>query len=202
MTDTADNPSQNQPTEPEEFQPVAAVLAWVLPGLGHAYLGDLKRGLLVGGGVMFLFLGGLLVGGIDSVDSGLFFSNKLGGMWAKATGSKFTPEKVEGGDPVWFLGQIFVGPIALGVDYVHQRSFKVRDPSTGALRGAWPDESRDPTSGLPMARGPGSTPPNVRALARVGEIGTLSCTVAGMMNLIAMIDAGFNRRRRKPGGRA
>ena len=46
----------------------AAVLGWILPGLGHASLGDRRRGLLVGGGVLGLFLGGLLIGGLDVVD--------------------------------------------------------------------------------------------------------------------------------------
>lgn len=96
-----------QPTDheqtPESFQPVAGVLAFLLPGLGHAYLGDPKRGLLIGVGVLGLFVGGLLIGGVDVVDSREDF-------W-------------------WFVGQAPVGPVAFAVDRVNQTYMKATDPS-------------------------------------------------------------------------
>jgi len=50
-------------TGPDEtFQPVAGVLAFLVPGMGHLWLGETKRGILG------WFLGGLLIGGIDVVD--------------------------------------------------------------------------------------------------------------------------------------
>ena len=39
--------------------------------------------------------------------------------------------------------------------------------------------------------GPGQGPPNKKSLAKVNELGTLFATIAGMMNLIAVIDAAF-----------
>ena len=71
----------------------AAVLGWILPGLGHASLGDRRRGLLVGGGVLGLFLGGLLIGGLDVVD--------------------------RREDHLWFLAQAGAGPVALVADYAN-----------------------------------------------------------------------------------
>ena len=56
--------------EPDEarFSPLAAFLAWLWPGLGHISLGEKKRGLYIMFGVLFLFVCGVLVGGIDAVD--------------------------------------------------------------------------------------------------------------------------------------
>lgn len=84
--------------DPEVFQPVAGVLAAVFPGLGHAALGEVRRGALICLGVMGLFLGGMLIGGIDVVD--------------------------RHEDKWWFVLQAGVGPTAFVVDSVHQRFVK------------------------------------------------------------------------------
>lgn len=165
------------------FQWVAFVLSIALPGAGHAYLGETRRAILIGSGVLGMFFGGMLIGGIDVVDRREDF--------------------------VWFLGQALVGPIAFGTDYVHEHMIKVRDPS-GVIRSAHPYEIRNPKNGHPiMVRDPESgaplqfpdprtgtsrlstpadRPPNKKSLGRVNEIGTLFCTLAGMLNLICMID--------------
>jgi hypothetical protein len=165
------------------FNPVALALAVALPGAGHAYLGEKKRALLIGGGVLGMFFGGMLIGGIDVVDRREDF--------------------------VWFLGQALVGPVAFGTDYVHQTMIKVHDPS-GVVRSAHPYEIRNPKNGhaimvrdpdtgaalqfsdprtgqLRMST-PADRPPNKKSLGRVNEIGTLFSTLAGMLNLICMID--------------
>lgn len=144
---------------PEGFQPHAALAALVFPGGGHALLGDLRRGACVAAGVLGLFFGGLFIGGIDVIDSKE--------------------------DRVWFLGQAFVGPIAFGVDYLHQNHFKVREP-TGRLRSANPNETRGQDA-VPVI----GTPPNRKSIAKVNELGTLFAAIAGMMNLIAVIDAAY-----------
>lgn len=182
--------SQNQPAE-EHFQPVAGLLAFVLPGLGHAWLGDIQRGLLIAAGILGLFFGGLLVAGLDAVDSGLYFANKIRASQGKA------PHQSEGGDPIWFAGQMFVGPVAFAVDAVHQYGFKIREPIAGGseafkFRPPLPDEERQgsgPTVGMSNGRNPGNVVSYRRALGRVGEIGTLCCMIAGLLNLIAIIDA-------------
>lgn len=195
----------------ESPQPIAAALAFVFPGLGHLYLRQKKRAVLVATGVLGLFLTGLLVAGIDAVDSGAWYITKLNNLTGKPT--RFTRTD---GDPIWFLGEMFCGPLAFGIDYYHQTSLKVID-SSGTLRTAWPNEIRDPKTGGPIqvrsdantepllftdpATGqaristPADRPPYTKPLARVAEIGTLSCTLAGMLNLIAIVDCAFNRRR-------
>jgi len=133
------------------------VLGIVLPGAGHVLVGESKRGLLVAAGVLGLFVGGLLIGGISVVDSRE--------------------------QRIWYVGQVMVGPIAYAVDRVHQ-GLKVRDPDTGRL----------------VAPSPGNRPAYEPSLGRMHELGTLYCAIAGMMNLIAVLDVTFHRGRRDARG--
>ncbi|GJQ29369.1 MAG: hypothetical protein HBSAPP03_12530 [Phycisphaerae bacterium] len=149
------------PPPPSGFQPLALLGAAIFPGLGHVLGKDPKRGACVALGVLGLFFGGILIGGIDVIDSKE--------------------------DRVWFYGQALVGPVAFGVDYLHQSRFKVHAPG-GVVRSAYPTEGRDPTTGAPVV---GGRPPNTKSIGKMNEIGTLFATIAGMMNLIAVIDAGF-----------
>lgn len=192
----------------EPFQPLAALLALAFPGAGHLYLGYPRRALAIAAGVLGLFAGGVFIGGIDCVD------------------------RKE--DPIWFAGQALVGPLALGVDALHQSAFKAYDPGVELARTVGdvlyrqtrrspkPDEIRvhktltlKDESGqtvqmtVPVfqlgasasARTKGgadkpSLPPLTKSLGRMNELGTLFGTVAGMMNLICVIDAAWMHRRR------
>lgn len=196
---------------PHGLDLLAGILAVVLPGLGHAARGEVFRGLVAGACVLAMFFGGMLIGGIDVVDSRE--------------------------DKWWFYGQAFVGPIAFGVDHLHQNRFKAHGipPETEGgqatyrtserqlmgehrLRSVFPSETRKvvevrvltgpgqlpETRQLPVAvpAGEGEGPPNTKSLARVNEIGTLYALCAGMLNLIVILDALFpsmNRVRRKKG---
>lgn len=151
------------------FRPLPMLAAIILPGLGHVVAGEVKRGVLAGAGVLGLFFGGLFIGGIDVVDSKE--------------------------DSVWFYGQALVGPLAFGVDWAHQGRFKVID-AKGNLRSANPNEGRDPATGKIVL---GGTPPNEKSLGKVNELGTLFATVAGMLNLVIILDAGFPSRDKPKG---
>ncbi|MEM1330398.1 MAG: DUF6677 family protein [Planctomycetota bacterium] len=160
------------------LNPAAGVAAMMLPGLGHAILGRPKRGAYIAGGVLGLFLMGLLVGGIDAIDSRE--------------------------DRLWFYGQACVGPLTFAVDHLHQTRFKVLDPATQEPRTAVPGETRSP-GGAAAPAPDGVRPPNLKGLGRVNELGTLAITLAGFMNLIAVFDAllpGRTLRRRTGGGAA
>ncbi|HYE63577.1 MAG TPA: DUF6677 family protein [Phycisphaerales bacterium] len=178
--------STNEPRFP------ALLAAVLLPGLGHVVAGERLRGLFVAVGILGLFFGGMLVGGIDTID-----------------------RKDNG---VWFIGQALVGPLAFGVDYLHQEKFKAYDPSImGAAtlaqvknarkRSGYPDEQmQDAEVSTNQGRfkvkvwgkaPPGGGPPNATSVGKVNELGTLFSTIAGMLNLIAIIDAGFPGRPRK-----
>lgn len=139
----------------ESFQPAAAVAALIFPGLGHLVLGMPRRAILIAIGVLGLFLGGLLIGGVDVVDSRE--------------------------DRWWFVGQAGLGPVAFGVDWLHQARLKVDDPPAGA-GGNWFEGRPEPA--------------RVKSIGHVNEIGSLFATVAGMLNAICIIDAAWNTRRR------
>jgi hypothetical protein len=130
----------------ESLQIVPGILALVLPGLGHAALGKARRGVMVAIGVLGLFFGGVLIGGVDAIDAR--------------------------NDRWWFIGQSLVGPTAFAVNWVNQ-SLAASDPGATAGPG-WREAS-------PPAR--------VRSIAHSNEMGMLFATIAGMLNLIAVVDA-------------
>ncbi|MCA9278253.1 MAG: hypothetical protein H6815_06300 [Phycisphaeraceae bacterium] len=180
---TTTQPNHEAPRE--GFDIAAGLLAVVFPGLGHFVFRERWRGITAMIGVMGLFLSGLLVGGIDCVD------------------------KRE--DRIWFIGQALVGPAAFATNWYHQNMLKVHDGNT--FRTAWPHEIRDPkthrpiqvrheTTGQPMEFVDPKTgqtrlgtdkdmPPNTKSISRINEIGTLMATLAGMLNLIVILDALF-----------
>lgn len=183
---------------PTAFSPKGLLFGLILPGAGHMATGQVARGVLVLAGVLGLFFGGIFIGGIDVIDSQE--------------------------DQIWFIGEALVGPIAFGVDAVHQKHFKAYDPEMlkkvvtaqelerVPRRSGYPDEMRVEQT-LQLSSGPvtvpvfvpataGKGPPNQKSLAKVNELGTLFCTIAGMMNLIAVIDAAFPSDRRKSPGQA
>lgn len=191
------------------FHWLALLAACAFPGAGHFVRGEKSRAAAVCTGVMGLFLGGMLVGGIDVIDSKE--------------------------DRPWFYAQALVGPAAFGVDWVHQNKLKVVD-ANGRLRSAYPDEVRrddnagpvsfiDPVTekARPFKRGQEIVAPETIGLfspatievknernqmvvaqvrgtksmsvGRVNELGMLMAGLAGMVNLIVIIDAGFPSKR-------
>jgi len=130
----------------ERFNPIAGVLAYLLPGLGHWYLGEARRGVLIAVGVFWLFFGGVLIGGIDSVD------------------------RVE--DKWWFVGQAGTGPVAFAVDLAHQTQFKLVDDN-----------------GRPYSPPPGPDSRADKSIGHANEIGSLFGAIAGMLNIMCVIDA-------------
>jgi hypothetical protein len=144
-----------------QFTPSAAILAWLWPGLGHIHLGQRTRGLLVMFGVLFLFLGGVLIGSLDVID--------------------------RKDDRLWFLAQVLCGPIAIAADFANQNMLK---PASGNLLDRY-------------ERGDAEVARHVRrkSLGHVNEMGTLYCALAGLMNLVVILDALQHRQRRSEPGR-
>lgn len=175
-------PTASAPSTPPTFRPLPFLAACILPGLGQLVGGEAKRGALVATGILGLFFGGIFIGGVDVIDSRE--------------------------DRAWFFGQALVGPLSFGVDYYHQNHLKVKLGPKGMVRSAYPDEGRATEGmldekGTPIPVGSpvvGGTPPNVKSIAKINEIGTLYTTIAGMLNVIAIIDAGLWSRRRSPPG--
>lgn len=150
---------------------VGGFAAAVFPGLGHIVQRRTKRGILATVGVMGLFLYGLLIGGIDAVDSR--------------------------NDKIWFAGAALLGPVGFGTDWVHQNMFKAYDPGGAFPRSGRPGEVRltedverptwTPATAEQLESGEGR--PNTPGLGRLNEIAMLSIALAGMLNLIVFLDA-------------
>lgn len=161
--------------EPLRVNPVAGVLAFLIPGAGHVFLGQTRRGLLMGAGVLGLFLAGMLVGGLAIVDS------KSGRLENRIS----------------FYGQALVGPVAIAVDRVHQSMFKGVDLETRQVRPAGPGETLirpgDPRNGQAFTivgpAGDGEGPAYMRSQGKEQEIGLLYTVIAGMLNFVVILDA-------------
>ena len=89
-------PSSTSPTPSTRWQPLAAVAAWVFPGLGHLLTGQITRGIVLMVAIGSLWTAGLLIGGISVIEH-------------RSESGAFRP---------WFLGQMLVAP-TLPVDYLH-----------------------------------------------------------------------------------
>ena len=103
--------------------------------MGHIAIGHKRRGLLIMFGVIFLVFCGVLVGGVDAVD--------------------------HKNDGLWFIAQVWCGPIVVGVDLMNQ---------------AW-------VAPLPI-----SQRATLAGLSHTNEIGTLFIAMAGLMNFVVLLD--------------
>lgn len=106
---------------------IAGVLAWLVPGAGHLYLGEKPRGLLLCVGVCVTFFLGVLLGGVVMVD--IHYSKP------------------------WFLAQILTGAPCIIATLLQN----MLHTEVGVGRGV--------------------------------ELGQVYTGVAGMMNLLAVLDA-------------
>lgn len=130
------------PADVRTFQPLAGILAWVVPGLGHYVLGQRVRGIRIFAGMALLIFGGLFIGGVDTVDSK--------------------------NDSLWFMAQACAGPVVLGVDVINQKYVKEL-PAADQI--AW------------------------RSLGHVNSAGTLFIALAGLLNVVVILDALYPARR-------
>lgn len=151
-----------------------------------------RRAAAIASGVLGLFFGGLLLGGLDTIDSRE--------------------------DRLWFYVHALVGPLAFGADWINQNQLKAwameespaarpvpvfRSAYQGEVRVKAEVDGRRPYPALEAMpqwgradefsgpRGAG------KAVGKVNEVALLMCALAGMMNLVAVLDAAFNRRARE-----
>jgi hypothetical protein len=160
-----------------------AALGWLIPGAGYLLLGDRARGLTVGITVAVLFIGGLLIGGVrvlevpgygphgqpleavvsrDRQHENLVEENSDDNQRDLGWVMRIHPIDEIRNKP-WSIAQVMAGPLAV---------------AAGA--GAVIASERDAATGLPVG---------ARSHARVNEIGVLYTAIAGMLNLLAIIDA-------------
>ena len=162
--------------------PLVAVAGWIVPGAGYLLLGQVARGVTIGVTILFLFIAGVLIGGIRVIDVPGFTS-----LGEKKIVIKPDPDKLVGPSPrewslrahplqtvfekPWYVGQVLAGPICLAASYL-------------SVEGAKPENPGAVVSRVPPSH------------ARVWEIGTLYTAVAGMLNLLAIIDSSYRAGRK------
>jgi hypothetical protein len=185
---------------------LVAIAALLLPGLGYWIMGQRSRGLAVGISILSLFVLGVLIGGIRIVDppgygeygyhimlvdhlenssrQQVIVTTRLDPTSAENEANpllqrNFGNASVKGwallDQPInelankpWYVGQILVGPVALAMSAAAVSEAHPVDPSANTI------VSREPPSH-----------------SRSWEIGTLYTAVAGMLNLLAIIDSAF-----------
>ncbi|MGD0767610.1 MAG: DUF6677 family protein [Tepidisphaeraceae bacterium] len=179
--------------------PMVCLFAWLMPGGGYLLIGQRARGATVAVTIIALFLAGILVGGIRIMDPpgwGQFGymsqlvekydrrRQQLEGEYSRVEPSSSEEEANPGsdgdkpagpallteplgelGDKPWYVGQILCGPMTLAASAV---SVHVAHPPAG---------SQTAVEGVPQSH------------SRSWEIGTLYTAVAGMLNLLVIIDS-------------
>lgn len=152
-----------------QWHPHAAVAGWILPGLGHLILGQKKRGIILCITIVALWLSGMFIGGISVID-------KYDRLDSDASSTK--PAR-----SWWFFGQAMIAPSFI-VDAVRSRMAASHAAKLGLAGNANPRGLILPEdSANPMI-----TPPYEPSFGRVAEQGTLYTALAGMLNLLAIID--------------
>jgi len=201
MSIARDDKPVRQGRRPPRSPAFVALVAWLVPGGGYVALGHRSRGITIGLSIGILFVLGILIGGIRVMDPpGWGQYGYLTQIVQRAVGGgRFEPLRVEPisaaqqddpkadvrdqpqgsalinqplaeiSDKPWFVGQILCGPLTLVASAISVH------------------EAR------PIAQDPGSPPQSAALIshARSWEIGTLYTAVAGMLNLLAIIDSAF-----------
>lgn len=169
---------------PLAFPPLVALAAWILPGAGYLLIGQYVRGLVIGVTIIALFLAGIFIAGIRVIDVPGY--DNLGFEVRLRNGQKIDPwdRAFYNGDlaltsrPLgeiinkpWYVGQILTGPICLIASKFSINAARPANPTAAATN--------------PAAR----VSKVAASHARIAEIGSLYTAIAGMLNLLAMIDA-------------
>ncbi len=181
---------------------LVCLCAWLVPGGGYFLIGQRARAMVVGISIIALFLAGILIGGIRIMDPpgwGQYgFQDQLVQRFDRqhqelstditrvepssatqaqdprendrdrTVGSALIDEPIsELSDKPWYVGQILCGPLTLAASAL---SVDLAKPTAN---------SSVPQEGVAMSH------------SRSWEIGALYTAVAGMLNLLAIIDSTY-----------
>jgi hypothetical protein len=145
--------------------PLVAIAAWLVPGAGYWMIGQRTRGLAIGITVIAMFLAGLLIGGIRVVevpgygDNGERIHVKTPVGWVWVLVND--PMQEIRSKP-WSIAQVLAGPLGIV-------------SGAASIWSAQPNDAGEPHAKITHHP--------------VNEAGTLYTAVAGMLNLLAIIDA-------------
>ena len=185
---------------------LVALVAWILPGTGYLLIKQRARGLTVGITIISLFFAGLLIGGVRCLEVPGYnahgvktYSYSMGSTPKPAsaptgeraavrrsqTGQKPTgnTDDITSDDSGWTLDQASVrrGSLQALVDCPDHDGTDRR--AVRHVVGLALAQPIDPDKSYRRAPG------RVRPHSRVNELGVLFTAVAGMLNLLAMIDS-------------
>jgi hypothetical protein len=170
----SDDSSRNVPV------PLVAIAAWLLPGAGYWLLGQRARAMVVGVSIVALFVAGLLIGGVRVIEVPGYGDHGLPLVVAPPDHNgdhlvESDPGSGEAGPWVmtshpmeevrnkpWYIAQVLAGPIN--------------------LIASWGSIAASKVNGSGIAAG-------YRSHARTNELGVLYTAIAGMLNLLAIIDS-------------
>jgi hypothetical protein len=151
---------------------VVAVAGWILPGFGYVLLGERARGITIMVAVLTLYISGLLIANIRVIDVPGFdkngFPDRVDDHGMRMQRS--TDYEYQGAHWAIFSGE-FVSEVATKPWYVGQ-IFAGPINLVASVFSVYEAQQN-----LPMTH------------ARLEEIGTLYTAVAGMLNLLAILDA-------------
>ena len=173
---------------------LVAIAGWLVPGCGYWMIGERARGMVVGITIIILFTAGTLIGGVRAIQVPSY-GEEGGRLYIvredKGKNDKGQPitiyrviEHLPGaaqpssvwvgshppalladvGNKPWSICQALAGPIAIA----------------GGVASVWSARPSDGADGAP---------PGTLSHSRVNEIAVLYTAVAGMLNLLVMIDA-------------
>jgi len=184
---------------------LVGLIAWMIPGSGYFLLRERLRAAAVFFSVVILFFLGILIGGIrimdppgwgqygykiqlvEHPDGGHYDISRVDPINAEQeTTPTLQGDRIMGpaitnmlvsevGEKPWYVGQILCGPITLMASAI-------------SVTEARPDENATSAYG-PIGLSPVESVP--ASHSRSWEIGTLYTAVAGMLNLLAVIDSTF-----------
>ena len=149
--------------------PLVALCGWLVPGLGYALIGERARAIVAGSTILLTFLLGLLIGGVRVVDVPGYDANGLR-----------KPARGPNGQPIANLWALKATP----VDELLNKPWYIAQTLVGPVNALT-------TWGSLEAADDG----HHMSTARLFDIGTLYTAVAGMLNLLVILDATYRSTR-------
>ena len=179
-------PSSSNPARRRSSSGGTAPFAWVpfllglvFPGLGHASIGEKGRAVRIATGFLLLWIGGMLIGGPNSVQirnpnysvpggSARAMADTTAEAQVRSGARAVASRASNAGIRLWFLPQAGAGPIAFVTAFLSQAMIPTSGPDL--IEVTMPD------------RRSGSID-RFTAIGHALDFGTLFCALAGLMNI-------------------
>jgi hypothetical protein len=162
--------------------PLVALIGWLIPGAGYFLIGQKLRGTVIGITVILMFIFGVLLAGIRVIDvpgydkgERIYYQMQVDGQ-KNVSETKMPPGATISSTDRWAM-------IAHPLSEITNKPWFVPQVITGPLclaAAAWSNAAARPAADGSVVEA---------SHARIYEIGTLYTAIAGMLNLLAIIDA-------------